>query len=64
MKIEVMRRDFILAAIAYRSISEELREVSSDQSPEKVKLLTSVQNELEFIIKACVEKLDMRKDIF
>ncbi len=31
MKIEVMRRDFILAAIAYRSISEELREVASDQ---------------------------------
>jgi hypothetical protein len=64
MKIEVMRRDFILAAIAYRSISEELREVASGQNSEKVTLLTSVQNELEFIIKACVEKLDMRKDIF
>jgi hypothetical protein len=64
MKIEVMRRDFILAAIAYRSISEELREVSSDQNSEKVTLLTSVQNELESIIKTCMEKVDMHEDIF
>jgi hypothetical protein len=64
MKIEVMRRDFILAAIAYRSISEELREVASDQNSEKVTLLTSVQNELEAIIKTCMEKVDMRKDMF
>ena len=64
MKIEVMRRDFILAIIAYRSISEELREVASGQNSEKVTLLTSVQNELEAIIGTCVEKLDMRKDMF
>ena len=64
MKIEVIRRDFILATIAYRSISEELREVSSDQNSEKVALLTDVQNELEAIIKTCMEKVDMHKDIF
>ena len=64
MKVEVMRRDFILAAIAYRSIFEELREVSSDQKSEKVDLLTDVQNELEAIIKTCMEKVDMHKDIF
>ena len=64
MKVEVMRRDFILATIAYRSISEELREVSSDQNSEKVALLTDVQNELEAIIKTCMEKVDMHKDIF
>ncbi|MFC1715971.1 hypothetical protein ACFL6S_20040 [Candidatus Poribacteria bacterium] len=64
MKIEVMRRDFILAAIAYRFISEELREVASSQNSEKVTLLTSVQNELEAIIKTCMEKVDMHKDIF
>ena len=64
MKTEVIRRDFILAAIAYRSISEELREAASGQKSEKVTLLTSVRDELEAIIKTCMEKVDMRKDIF
>jgi hypothetical protein len=64
MKIEVMRRDFILATIAYRFVSEELREVASGQNSEKVKLLTNVQNELEAIIETCMKKVDMRKDIF
>ena len=64
MKIEMIRRDFILAAIAYRSISEELREVTSDQDSGKMASLTRVQNELEAIIKTCIEKVDMCKDIF
>ena len=64
MKTEVIRRDFILAAIAYRSISEELREAASGQKSEKVTLLTSVRDELAAIIKTCMEKVDMRKDIF